>query len=426
MKILFCTEQYYPLQTGTATADYGLTLALAQAGYQVYVITSNMFNHQKIHREGAKHTVSSGSLERQATQIAPNLFVLDFHITQGNGGWQGELQAYVDFALCFECDLLVNVSLLTWNTDLLHDKLPKTRARRKILRTHGEYAFMSVCFGAKRLIKDALKFVLVRLGLWRSYAYAIYPWWLRQALTRSLKHYDTVFFLHEGSHGYAYLKPYCSKVGILPNGVFEKDICAPKILTKSLVDATTTPQPITSTPDCLINAPYLLNISNYYQEKGQDFVLRAYYLSLTTIPLIFIGSLNRDSTLEALQDLKTQLDKEHGFKEVHFLHGIERQQVLEFSKQATLFLHGSHAPYEAFPMVILESMQFGTPFICTDVGNVKDLCARLVVDTPEEMAQQINTLLGDPSYYTQIAQELHEKVKPLAYEKIIAKLEALV
>ncbi|WP_233709049.1 glycosyltransferase family 4 protein [Helicobacter baculiformis] len=182
----------------------------------------------------------------------------------------------------------------------------------------------------------------------------------------------------------------------------------------------------TESLDRLVSAPYILNVSNYYKEKGQDFVLRAYYLSLATIPLIFVGSLNRDNTLESLQDLKVQLDQEHGFREVHFLYGIERQQVLTFSKQATLFIHGSRAPYEAFPMVILESMQFGTPFICTDVGNVRDLCAPLVVHTPTEMAQQINALLGDPSYYDQIAQELHEKVKQFAYEKIVSKLDGLM
>ncbi|WP_275897308.1 hypothetical protein [Helicobacter suis] len=33
MTILLCTEQFYPLQTGTATADYGLCLALSRLGY---------------------------------------------------------------------------------------------------------------------------------------------------------------------------------------------------------------------------------------------------------------------------------------------------------------------------------------------------------------------------------------------------------
>ncbi len=167
----------------------------------------------------------------------------------------------------------------------------------------------------------------------------------------------------------------------------------------------------------------MLNVSNYYKEKGQDFVLRAYYLSQAKIPLIFVGSLDRGYCLDYLQELKRQLDQKHGFKEVYFFYKIERSQVLALFQQATLFLHGSHA--EVFPMVILESMQFGIPFICTDVGNVKELCAELVVTLPEQMADKINALLGDPDYYNKITQELHGTIQEYSYEKIIKKLERI-
>ncbi|WP_233710887.1 glycosyltransferase family 4 protein [Helicobacter salomonis] len=423
MTILYCTEQYYPLQTGTATADYGLTLALSRAGYRVYVITSNMFNHQKLIREGSVHSVSSGGLSRIAIEIAPNLFVIEFQITSGRGGWYGETQYYQDFVQTFECDLLVNVSLLTWNTDFICDKLPRLKAKKKILRTHGEYAFMSICFGWKRFVKDVLKFVLVHLRLMPQ---GTYPWWLRRKLQKSLRYYNRVFLLHQGSHAYNYLKPYCTSMGILPNGIFAKDICAPKHLVESLLRSSTSPSHSKKSLKDFMNTPYLLNVSNFYKEKGQEFVLRAYYLGQANIPLIFIGSLNADNTLESLESLKIKLDHEHGVREVVFLYGIEREQVLAFYQNATLFLHGSQAPYEAFPMVILESMQFGMPFVCTDVGNVRDLCTELVVNTPLEMAHKIDALLGDPDYYNRISQELHDKVKEYTYENIITMIEAVI
>ncbi|BDR28477.1 hypothetical protein HSHS1_12380 [Helicobacter suis HS1] len=77
-------------------------------------------------------------------------------------------------------------------------------------------------------------------------------------------------------------------------------------------------------------------------------------------------------------------------------------------------------------MVILESMQFGIPFICTDIGNVKELCAELIVHTPEQMAKKINALLGNPDYYNKVARDLNQTLQEYTYEKIIKKLEALV
>ncbi len=155
-------------------------------------------------------------------------------------------------------------------------------------------------------------------------------------------------------------------------------------------------------------------------------MLRAYYLSQAHIPLIFVGSLNTQDTLESLKCLKTQLDDEHGFKEVYFFRDLKRDWVLDLFKKATLLVHGSFAPYESFGLVILESMQFGTPFVCTDIGVVKNLCAELVIHTPLEMAHKINTLLGDARYYAQISQTLHRTIQEYTYERIIGTLEALL
>ncbi|WP_163565158.1 glycosyltransferase family 4 protein [Helicobacter suis] len=423
MTILFTTEQYYPLQTGLASADYGLSLALAKAGHLVYVITTGMYGETKITREGKLSSISSGNLSKEIVEIASNLFVLEFKISCKNWGeWEGETEEYQNFVQNFKCDLLINSAILTWNTDFIYDYLPSCLAKKKILRSHGEYSLMhGWALGDKEKLKDSMRRLVFSP---KRYKQKYYIAWLRYKLKKSLKHYDCVYFLHKNSHAYNYLKPYCSYIDILPNGVFEKDICPPKTIASALTEQQnnrTTEQ----LADLLLK-PYVLNVSNYYKEKGQDFVLRAYYLSQAKIPLIFIGSLNRDNFLEELKELKKQLDLEYGFREVYFFHRIKRSQVLAILQQATLFLHGSQALYECFPMVILESMQFGIPFICTDVGNVKDLCIELVVNTPEQMAEKINALLGNPKFYNKITQELHNIIQEYTYEKIAKKLEALV
>ncbi|CCF81806.1 hypothetical protein HBZS_122570 [Helicobacter bizzozeronii CCUG 35545] len=124
MNFLYCTEQYYPLQTGTAMADYGLTYALAQAGHCVFVITSDTFNHagvaMSIKRDGHRESISSGGIHRESIEIAPNLYVIEFHIFHDTQkGWLGELEDYTNFAKNFACDILINASIWTWNSDYL-------------------------------------------------------------------------------------------------------------------------------------------------------------------------------------------------------------------------------------------------------------------------------------------------------------------
>ncbi|WP_158655733.1 hypothetical protein [Helicobacter cynogastricus] len=214
--ILLYTEQYYPLQTGLASADYGLTLGLAQAGYQVYVITGTMFGDMRFTRTGTKGTITSGAITKETIRIAPNLWVIPFEIFH-QGWWQGEFDAYIDFVCHFTCDLLINSAILTWNTDYIYDHISKCKAKKKILRSHGEAGLMATSW-RERIRDTFLNFLGKRqsdLGH------------LRDKLKKALKHYDYLLFLHKRSHTYNYLKFY-ARVAILPNGIFARDICAPK------------------------------------------------------------------------------------------------------------------------------------------------------------------------------------------------------
>ncbi|WP_205586151.1 glycosyltransferase family 4 protein [Helicobacter mehlei] len=429
MVVLYSTEQYYPLQAGRATADYNLTYALAQAGHVVYVITNNTYGPLQLKREGGISIVSSGSIRREAIEIAPRLFVIEMDIYYKEG-WKGEVALYQDFVHHFECDLFIASGIWAWTSDLTFDLLPVCSAKKKILRSHGEYAL--IYGGPKGFVQHLKLWAKKILYSAERYRLNAYVPLLRAKLKQCLKDYDRVFFLHKRSHGYEYLRPYCPNIDVLPNGVFEKDICPPKTLPKSYLcpQHNTTQHNTTqhnTTHNLLENwgdGPYVLNVSSYYKEKGQDAVLEAYYRSEADIPLVFVGFLNAGDTLDSLKTLKTQLDHTYGTREVHFLYQLPREQVLEIFKKATLFLHASHE--EGFPMVILESMQFGIPFICTDVGNVRDLCAELIINSPLEMATKINALLGSPDYYNQMSQELHYTIKEYTYEKIVGKVESVI
>ncbi|GMB94367.1 hypothetical protein NHP21011_04590 [Helicobacter heilmannii] len=253
MLILYSTEQYHPLQTGLASADYGLTYALAKAGHKVYCITSNIYRDKPIHRNGAKHKVKSGALERMALEIAPNLFVLEFAIVPGKfyGAWEGEVQDYQDFVKNFACDLLITSAILTWTSDCVFDLLSQCQAKKKILRLHGERDLMQ---GYPKSLKFALKDWIRRL-CYSPEHYKMYSYipWLRAKLKQQIKIYDCVFFLHKRSHAHDFLLPYCKRVEMLPNGVFEKDICPPKTLESALKSHN--PQPTTHNPQPTTHNP---------------------------------------------------------------------------------------------------------------------------------------------------------------------------
>jgi len=159
---------------------------------------------------------------------------------------------------------------------------------------------------------------------------------------------------------------------------------------------------VARSPKIIGDKPYLLSISNYYPMKNQAFVLRAYYQSAVSAKLIFIGAAQLHDYLAQLKALKQLLDNKYGWREVEFLYGVSRKETEDYLKASTLFLHGSKL--EAFPIVILEAMATGTPFICTDVGNVKSLKGGEVVHSESEMAEAITYLLKDQDQYERYSQ----------------------
>ncbi|CRF46669.1 hypothetical protein [Helicobacter heilmannii] len=245
MRILYCTEQYFPLQTGTAIADYGLTSALAQAGHQVYCVTSNMFTHMGIDmplkRKGECHAITSGSTTKQALEIAPHLYVVEFAIHNENWMGQEEIEHYIDFTKNFECDILINSSILTWNSDAIYAHLHECRAKKKFLRNHVEYAkrpfdWLRRCLSDARKAMSSLQdkqYQEVWKILWnRCKCLAALDSHPLRKVKKYLKHYDIIFLLHKNSHLWTYLAD-CHNLDILPNGVFAQEIKAPKCLTFS-------------------------------------------------------------------------------------------------------------------------------------------------------------------------------------------------
>ncbi|WP_104749286.1 hypothetical protein [Helicobacter cynogastricus] len=376
--ILFCTSQYYPSQTIPALINYDFTITLAKEGHKVYVITDATFQ-----KAGPSHAVYSGGVEKQAIEIESNLFVIPFAIVANALIYTGETQAYQDFALNFPCDLLINVGLLNWSTDLLLPHLATCKATKKALRIHEEHAFMTACFSRKRLLKEVIKVGLSMLGLKKR---GSLPYLDRLKLKERLKAYSCVF-LSPNSRAYHYLKPLCTRTADLI-----ETIQAPFLESVSL-------------PENLAE-PFMVNVADFSPESRQDFVLKSYYLSHVSLPLVLAGSVNTHQTLGHLQRLRHDLERAHGQKPVHFFYTPNRQEMYKLLSKAKLLLNASNL--EISIVLLMQSVQLCIPFIAT-MDSAKDFHDDFFVQTPQEMAQKIDMFLTDESYCSQITQELSLK-----------------
>ncbi len=337
LKILITTEQYPPISSGVATVVSELANALSRQGHSITIATKKITGRESV--------------------ASSNIRIVEFNI-QGNFGsfYRGETKAYIDFVLSSDADVIINECTQTWNTDLLLPYLDQIHAV-KVLHSHG---FSLLAFKSR--------------NPWANLKAKIYY----GSLTKYLKKYNHVLILSNNASELPFFKrQQFINYDILPNGVPEH------LIAKS--------------SKIIGDKPYLLSISNYYPMKNQEFVLRAYYQSDVSAKLIFIGAAQLHDYLAQLKALKQSLDKQYGRRDVEFLYGVSRKETEDYLKASALFLHGSKL--EAFPIVILEAMATGTPFICTDVGNVKSLKGGKIIHNESEMAQAITNLLKDQNQY---------------------------
>ncbi|AYJ79912.1 hypothetical protein AN286_06980 [Aliarcobacter cryaerophilus ATCC 43158] len=358
MKILITTEQYYPIKSGVSSVVTAIAEELVKIDYAVYVATG--FENRK-----------------ELTHNGVN--IIEFKVFGGFGNYyRGETEQYKEFIKNFECDVMINECVQTWSTDLILDSLDVLKAKKKFLHSHG---FSLLAYRTK----NPWAYIKGKFFYWTLYKY--------------LKKYDHIFLLHDKTVETSYLNKYgINSYSYLPNGVNE-DFIAEDILEKK--------------------DKYILNISNYFPLKNQEFLLEAYYKAKTNYKLILIGNSILKDYLNKLKKLKSGYDKEYGVKEVHFLYDISRDKTEKYLEDATIFLHSSKL--EVFPMVIVESMGKGIPFLCTDVGNVKELCEELVVYNIDEMASKIDVLLTNDSKYKKLSTDLLLEVKANLNWKIICK-----
>jgi glycosyltransferase involved in cell wall biosynthesis len=149
--------------------------------------------------------------------------------------------------------------------------------------------------------------------------------------------------------------------------------------------------------------PYLLYVSNYVEGKNQTEALECFLAADTGgYDLVFIGS--------AATVWKTRLERQlHrkrpslGNRRVFILDTVPRDLTWAAFHHATLFLMMSER--EAQPMVILEAMAAGLPFVSHDVGCVRTMNGGVIADGRRNVVAAINQILGDAAFRARLAEE---------------------
>jgi glycosyltransferase involved in cell wall biosynthesis len=259
-------------------------------------------------------------------------------------GYRGDVRAYQKFIRSSGCDLMLNYAAQQWSADLVFPLLHQLRCAK---------VFLPCGFSA------------IHNWKWRPY------FWV---MPRVLRRYDAVVYLSEGYQDKAFGDRHGIRhYQVIGNGAREEEFSTPRggFRDKYGIAA-----------DRLF-----LSVSNYGELKNQRLVLEAFRRAgLPGTTLVFIGSeMNQYAGLLA--------GEAEAMGNVRVLAGIPRGDLVAAYHDADLFLFGSRT--ECFPLVIVEAMASGTPFISTDAGCVSDLPGGVVVAGVGEMTETIRRLSLD-------------------------------
>lgn len=135
-------------------------------------------------------------------------------------------------------------------------------------------------------------------------------------------------------------------------------------------------------------------VSNYFPGKNQELALRAFRrAAIPDSVLIFIGSSFNDYS-KHLMELDARLCQSSPLGRVIFLEKLSRPETFVAYRAADIFLFTSKS--ETGPLVVLEALAAGVPFVSTRVGIVDQIPGGIVVNGEHRIAKALALLAADP------------------------------
>jgi glycosyltransferase involved in cell wall biosynthesis len=370
--ILHIAHSYPPDVSGIAEIAYQTSTRLAARGHEVHVFTGQI--------AGA-----------QSAEVVDGVHINRFDLSGNEAlGIRGNPEPFLREVSSRQWDVIAMHCLQTWNTDLLLSRLPDIPGRK-------------VLIGQGRLTPKDPRYRAYYKAL-ESYGEAI------DALITPSPDLDEAKFA--SAHQLCELE-------LIPNGVDPSQFEGPTTGTRSRWNK--------------VGSPWLLTISNHNPNKGHFRlwpVVRGVRDRFPTAVASLIGN-NYPAAKYRLGVIGVKGGcwyacrlRQRTHSGVDLRHGIPRPDVISALKEADVILIPS--TWEASPLVAVEAMGAGTPWVAFDVGAIRDLKGGFVVRTVEEMIARTTDLLASPDLRAQLGTAgKHEIKAKYEWEKVVDGYEAL-
>lgn len=345
---------------------------------------------------GYKVTVATGRNNLSNTAIFPdNIKIEQFDVT-GYGkrgvGYSGEIEKYKTFIREFNGDVIFCHAWENWATDLAVSQFPYLNCK-KILVSHGVFSkslhllprnFYEWYLSIKnpRMIQGILKDWFD----WRPYL---------KKMPEMLVQFDHVVFLSDVMTGPRFYDRRLANKMRLKNWSIIPNAANPPLTKNNFSNFRSTYH--------IGEGPLILCVGNYSRIKDQEMALRAFVKAqCPDASLVFIGAEN-EYWGDRLKRLYSDFTKNKNVNRVLFLEDLDKDLLYSAYQAADIFLLSSRT--EVQPLVLLDAMAYGLPFISTNVGSIRQLPGGIVVNGESEMARGIKNLINDPSKRLKLSKE---------------------
>ncbi len=331
MRVLHTVEFYHPHLGGAERVVQRISEGLAGRGHDVAVATS---------WDPSRHK-----------DVLNGVRIVPFRI-MGNSvrGMQGEVDRYQEWLCSESFDVILNYAAQAWPTDAALSILREIKGA-KILATCG----FSGLYGLRRL-------------MYRGYY---------RMLRDRIANYDAVIYHAATGADAAFGRIHArGEQAVIPNGVDSREF---EGRTREFRQTYGVRRQF-----------LLLSVGNHYRVKGhRDLMQVMRMLERLDASLIVIGedpggmrSCWKRCAAAPLRDPR-----------ILMLRSVPRADLIAAYREADLFLLTSR--FEVAPLVLVEAMAAGCPFISYAVGNAAELDGGLVVRGPKMMAATVSAMLQD-------------------------------